>query len=138
MIYITYVYLFRYEYVHVQFVAGNCGIENYCVNALSLDSLFLPNHTARTYIEFRMEDEISSFWGPVTSSTDWCEQNYVYSSYIAEFFNTIGNIPGILLALIGLVNALRQRFEKRFSILHLSNIILAMGGMLFHATLQRL
>ncbi|KAL8121096.1 alkaline ceramidase-like [Apium graveolens] len=85
-----------------------------------------------------MGDGISSFWGPVTSSTDWCEQNYVYSSYIAEFFNTASNIPGILLALIGLVNTLRQRFEKRFSVLHLSNITLAIGSMLFHATLQKL
>ncbi|KAA8548390.1 hypothetical protein F0562_000074 [Nyssa sinensis] len=83
-----------------------------------------------------MADGISSFWGPVTSTTEWCEQNYVYSSYIAEFFNTISNIPGILLALIGLVNALRQRFEKRFSVLHISNMILAIGSMLFHATLQ--
>ena len=85
-----------------------------------------------------MEDGISSFWGPVTSTTEWCEKNYVYSSYIAEFFNTVSNIPGILLALIGLVSALTQRFEKRFSVLHLSNMTLAIGSMLFHGTLQRL
>ncbi|KAF8014279.1 hypothetical protein BT93_H0192 [Corymbia citriodora subsp. variegata] len=83
-----------------------------------------------------MEDGLSSFWGPVTS-IDWCEKNYVHSSYIAEFFNTVSNIPGILLALIGLVNALRQCFEKRFSVLHISNIILAIGSMLYHATLQQ-
>ncbi|KAE8723836.1 putative methionine--tRNA ligase-like [Hibiscus syriacus] len=83
-----------------------------------------------------MEDGLSSFWGPVTS-TDWCEKNYVHSSYIAEFFNTTSNVPGILLALIGLVNALRQRFEKRFSVLHISNMILAIGSMIYHATLQR-
>ncbi|PWA49243.1 Ceramidase [Artemisia annua] len=80
----------------------------------------------------------SSFWGPVTSTTEWCEQNYVHSSYIAEFYNTISNIPSIVLALVGLVIALSQRFEKRFSILHISNMILSIGSMLFHATLQRL
>ncbi|XP_042516058.1 alkaline ceramidase-like [Macadamia integrifolia] len=80
--------------------------------------------------------DISSFWGPVTSTTEWCEKNYVYSSYIAEFFNTVSNVPSIILALIGLIISLRQRFEKRFSILHLSNMILAIGSMLFHATLQ--
>ncbi|KAJ6777082.1 ALKALINE CERAMIDASE [Salix koriyanagi] len=73
-----------------------------------------------------MAEAMSSFWGPVTSA-EWCEKNNVYSSYIAEFFNTVSNIPGILLALIGLINALRQRFEKRFSILHISNMILAIG-----------
>ncbi|KAI3846604.1 hypothetical protein MKW92_011245 [Papaver armeniacum] len=83
-----------------------------------------------------MADTVSSFWGPVTSTTEWCEKNYAYSSYIAEFYNTISNVPCILLALIGLINALRQRFEKRFSVLHISNMILAIGSMLFHATLQ--
>ncbi|KAJ8755164.1 hypothetical protein K2173_018962 [Erythroxylum novogranatense] len=82
-----------------------------------------------------MTGEISSFWGPVTA-TDWCEKNYAYSSHVAEFFNTISNIPTIVLALIGLVNALRQRFEKRFTVLHISNIILAVGSMLYHASLQ--
>lgn len=84
----------------------------------------------------RMADGRSSFWGPVTSTTEWCEKNYVYSSYIAEFYNTISNIPYILLALIGLVNSLRQRFEKRFSVLHMSNMALSIGSMLHHATLQ--
>ncbi|GAB2210011.1 hypothetical protein Droror1_Dr00015261 [Drosera rotundifolia] len=84
-----------------------------------------------------MDNGISSFWGPVTSTVECCEKNYVYSSYIAEFFNTVSNIPGILLALIGLIVVLRQRFEKRFTILHLSNLALALGSVLYHATLQQ-
>lgn len=77
-----------------------------------------------------------SFWGPVTSTTEWCEINYAFSSFIAEFYNTISNMPCILLACIGLINAFRQRFEKRFSVLHISNMILSIGSVLFHATLQ--
>lgn len=83
-----------------------------------------------------MADASSSFWGPVTSKYDWCEKNYAYSPYIAEFYNTISNFPGIVLAFIGLINALRQRFEKRFSVLHISNMILAIGSVLYHAKLQ--
>ncbi|MED6118609.1 hypothetical protein PIB30_004213 [Stylosanthes scabra] len=83
-----------------------------------------------------MADTLSSFWGPVTSTTECCEKNYAHSSYIAEFYNTISNIPCILLALLGLINALRQRFEKRFTVLHLSNMALAIGSVLYHATLQ--
>lgn len=90
------------------------------------------------YTNLGMEGGISSFWGPVTSTHEWCEPNYVYSSYIAEFFNTLSNIPAIVLALIGLVIALSQRFEKRFSVLHISNVILAIGSMIYHATLQRM
>ncbi|KAF2614289.1 hypothetical protein F2Q70_00013266 [Brassica cretica] len=44
-----------------------------------------------------MTDGISSFWGPVTSTIECCEKNYAYSSYIAEFHNTISNVPDILL-----------------------------------------
>lgn len=79
---------------------------------------------------------MSSFWGPVTSTIELCEENYAHSSYIAEFYNTLSNIPCFLLALIGLINALSQRFEKRFSVLHISNMILSIGSMVFHATLQ--
>uniref|UniRef100_A0A2P2JWS1 Alkaline ceramidase 3-like n=1 Tax=Rhizophora mucronata TaxID=61149 RepID=A0A2P2JWS1_RHIMU len=84
-----------------------------------------------------MAQGISNFWGPVTS-TDWCEKNYAYSSYTAEFFNTISNVPSIIFALIGLISALGQRFEKRFTVLHISNIVLAIGSMLYHATLQHM
>ncbi|XP_061339781.1 alkaline ceramidase-like [Gastrolobium bilobum] len=83
-----------------------------------------------------MAETISSFWGPVTCTKECCEQNFAHSPYIAEFYNTISNIPTILLALIGLINALSQRFEKRFSVLHISNMTLAIGSMLYHATLQ--
>ncbi|KAG6483113.1 hypothetical protein ZIOFF_059753 [Zingiber officinale] len=92
--------------------------------------------SALLYCEEMDDAGISSFWGPVTSTIELCEENYAYSSYIAEFYNTISNIPCILLALIGLINALRQGFEKRFSVLHISNMILAIGSMIFHATLQ--
>ncbi|CAO2823602.1 unnamed protein product [Amaranthus hypochondriacus] len=84
-----------------------------------------------------MDDEILNFWGPVTSSIDWCEKNYAYSPFIAEFYNTISNIPTIVLTIIGLIVALSQGFEKRFTVLHLSNMVLALGSILFHGTLQR-
>ncbi|XP_014511860.1 alkaline ceramidase-like [Vigna radiata var. radiata] len=84
-----------------------------------------------------MEMKMSSFWGPVTSTTDCCEKNYEYSSYIAEFYNTISTIPTILLALVGLINAYRERFEKRFCVLYVTIMALAIGSMLYHATLQR-
>ncbi|KAL3628307.1 hypothetical protein CASFOL_027353 [Castilleja foliolosa] len=43
-----------------------------------------------------MADGISSFGGPVTSKQDWCQPNYIYSSYVAELFNTLSNVPCII------------------------------------------
>ncbi|KAI4367829.1 hypothetical protein MLD38_016455 [Melastoma candidum] len=83
-----------------------------------------------------MADGISSFWGPVTSTRECCERNYNNSSHVAEFYNTLSNIPCILLAIFGLRNALQQRFERRFSFLYVSNVVLAIGSMLHHATLR--
>ena len=41
--------------------------------------------------------QAEGYWGPVTSSIDWCEENYVQSYYIAEFWNTITNAGFIAL-----------------------------------------
>ncbi|KAJ3411621.1 hypothetical protein HDV05_001990 [Chytridiales sp. JEL 0842] len=42
------------------------------------------------------------YWGPVTSTLDWCEENYIHSHYIAELFNTLSMIFLTLLAYWGL------------------------------------
>lgn len=76
------------------------------------------------------------YWGPITASTEWCEKNYEVTPWVAEFYNTISNFPGIILALIGLFYSINQKFERRFSVLHLSTIALGIGSILFHATLQ--
>ncbi|BBN02119.1 dihydroceramidase [Marchantia polymorpha subsp. ruderalis] len=79
---------------------------------------------------------MAGYWGPVTASTEWCEKNYEISHYVGEFFNTISNVPMILLALIGLCSTIGQSFEKRFSVLHLSSIVIGIGSILFHASLK--
>lgn len=33
--------------------------------------------------------QLLGFWGPITSTVDWCENNYEISVYVAEFFNTL-------------------------------------------------
>lgn len=58
----------------------------------------MQNLLAQHPIDYNNPEE--SFWGPPTAAIDWCEDNYAWTRYIAEFWNTMSSI---LLALAGVV-----------------------------------
>ena len=73
-----------------------------------------------------------------TSTIDWCEENYVYSNYIAEFYNSFSNIFYIFFYYFGLYSV-RSLFckdydKKLFSMLLFTGIC----SFYFHATLSLL
>uniref|UniRef100_M4BLT0 Alkaline phytoceramidase n=1 Tax=Hyaloperonospora arabidopsidis (strain Emoy2) TaxID=559515 RepID=M4BLT0_HYAAE len=76
------------------------------------------------------------FWGPPTSTIDWCELNYQYSFYIAEFWNTISNLLFVLLGLYGLYRSIKLRFERRFHVQFIGVMVTGFGSAMFHGTLQ--
>lgn len=101
----------------------------------------------------------TGFWGTPTSSIQWCETNYevrcpnsfvillrsptlvpcIYpqkTSYIAEFWNTISNFPFIIVGSIAWYHAAKEKFEARYILLSLGVIIVGLGSIAFHATLQ--
>jgi len=78
---------------------------------------------------------IHGYWGDSTSTIDWCEQNYVYTHYIAEFWNTLSSLSISFWSLIGIVLLLRNNFEWRFLLIHIITIIVGVGSALFHGTL---
>jgi dihydroceramidase len=77
----------------------------------------------------------TGFWGPPTSSVDWCEANYAHSPYIAEFFNTLSSISIVAAGLLGLW-VHRQRLETRFLLCFASVSLVGLGSIAFHATLR--
>ncbi|KAG6617347.1 alkaline phytoceramidase [Phytophthora cinnamomi] len=76
------------------------------------------------------------FWGPPTSTIDWCELNYEHSFYIAEFWNTISNSLFVLLGLYGLCRSIKLGFEPRFHLQFIGVMVTGFGSAMFHGTLQ--
>ncbi|XP_072180405.1 alkaline ceramidase 3-like [Diadema setosum] len=76
------------------------------------------------------------FWGAPTSTLDWCEENYVSSYYVAEYWNTVTNVLMILLPVISTVIMWRDKVvESRFLWANLSLFIVGVGSWCFHMTL---
>jgi dihydroceramidase len=80
-----------------------------------------------------------------SSSIDWCEQNYVYSNYIVEFWNTITNIFVIILGFSGLYlsstyeayNLYNDRPAYRYKVYYTLLIFIGVGSSIFHGTLSQ-
>ncbi|KAG9061470.1 Alkaline ceramidase 3 [Linnemannia hyalina] len=75
------------------------------------------------------------YWSPSTSSVDWCENNYVVSFYIAEFWNTISNAACFAAAVIA-YHFFPGVKEARFRYLFGTLFLVGVGSMLFHGTLR--
>jgi len=75
-------------------------------------------------------------WGNHTSSLDWCEDNYTHSTHIAEFWNTVSNIPFICLGIWGMVASSRLPNKWRLILAQSFLTIIGCGSFLFHSTLS--
>ncbi|CEP13290.1 hypothetical protein [Parasitella parasitica] len=82
-----------------------------------------------------MTQAAAGYWGPVTSSVDWCEENYIHTHYIAEFWNTISSLAMVALGFLG-VALHHKALGWRLSASYLLIVVVGIGSVLFHATLQ--
>ncbi|KNC99489.1 uncharacterized protein SPPG_04885 [Spizellomyces punctatus DAOM BR117] len=78
---------------------------------------------------------VEGFWGPVTSTLDWCEENYLLSHYVAEWWNTTSNLVFHVTALIGIYNAVRVKAEARIIYSFLALAVVGTGSAAFHGSL---
>lgn len=81
-------------------------------------------------------EQVLGFWGEITSTIDWCEENYVVSDYIAEFVNTVTNSIFIMLASFAVIHTYLNHLEIRFVFTGLGFLLVGVGSWLFHMTLQ--
>ncbi|KAK1923357.1 ceramidase [Papiliotrema laurentii] len=76
------------------------------------------------------------FWGNHTSSIDWCETNYAVLPYVAEFVNTLSNLPSILLGLYGAIATVQGGVRSRYALCYLGLSFIGIGSTGFHASLK--
>ena len=77
------------------------------------------------------------YWGAPTANTDWCEPNYLWSPYVAEFWNALSSVPICTFALHGLGQCWAQRLEAKFWLSYLGVFTIGLGSVAFHGTLLR-
>lgn len=78
---------------------------------------------------------VPSYWGPVTATIDWCEENNVISKYVNEFVNTTSNSIFIFFACYAIYRAVYLKFETRFVLASYGFLVVGIGSWLFHMTL---
>lgn len=67
------------------------------------------------------------------SNIEWCEENYVVTSSIAEFYNSLSSLSFCLCGLYGFFKYLQ--LETKFMISFLSLLFVGIGSFTFHSTL---
>ena len=77
-------------------------------------------------------------WARGSSDVDWCEGNYQTSQYIAEFYNTISNVPFFVLPPVAVWKYARfsYRVDAGINVVFLLLTIIGAGSGYFHATLS--
>jgi dihydroceramidase len=77
------------------------------------------------------------YWGAVTADYNWCEQDYKITPYVAEFFNTVSSLAVALAGVIFGRQARAHKYGVRFQVAAAGLIIIGLGSVAFHGTLQR-
>lgn len=78
----------------------------------------------------------TGYWGPSTSTVDWCETNYQHLFHVGELFNSASSLVLVLTGLMGIAlhwRVLERRFLLAFGLLALVGV----GSTAFHMTLRR-
>ncbi|KAL8944461.1 MAG: hypothetical protein Q9211_000558 [Gyalolechia sp. 1 TL-2023] len=56
----------------------------------------------------------SGYWDPVTSTLNWCEEDYYATPYAAEIVNTLTNLMFVFLAFKGIFNCVKHGHDSVF------------------------
>lgn len=80
--------------------------------------------------------EQEGYWAPITSTLDWCEENYYATQFSAEIVNTLTNLLFIYLAFKGMFNCWNHGHDRIFFITYFGYLLVGSGSFAFHSTLK--
>lgn len=72
----------------------------------------------------------------MTSTLNWCEEDYYATVYVAEIVNTLTNFIFILLAYKGLIGCYRHGHDSVYSVAFAGYFAVGFGSACFHASLK--
>ncbi|KAL9587292.1 MAG: hypothetical protein Q9212_000339 [Teloschistes hypoglaucus] len=78
----------------------------------------------------------TGYWEPVTSTINWCEEDYYATPYAAEIVNTLTNLVFVFLAVKGMRSCRRNGHDTVFIVAFLGYLLVGTGSFFFHATLK--
>ncbi|KAJ9616166.1 alkaline ceramidase ydc1 [Knufia peltigerae] len=76
------------------------------------------------------------YWDPVTSTLQWCEEDYYATYYSAEIINTLTNLMFIYLAYKGVKSCRNQGHDTVFEVAYFGYFLVGFGSFMFHTTLK--
>ena len=77
------------------------------------------------------------YWGEVTSDYDFCEENYILTHYVAEFFCCFSSTPIIIYGCYFLSNSIKENLDWKIKLSSIGVAIIGVGSFIFHGTLTR-
>ncbi|KAG9768705.1 putative alkaline dihydroceramidase Ydc1, partial [Aureobasidium melanogenum] len=76
------------------------------------------------------------YWHPVTSTLQWCEEDYYATYYSAEIVNTLTNLIFIYLAYKGVKSCRKHGHDTVFEVAYFGYFLVGFGSFMFHSTLK--
>ncbi|RMZ75941.1 hypothetical protein DV738_g5241, partial [Chaetothyriales sp. CBS 135597] len=76
------------------------------------------------------------YWQPVTSTLQWCEEDYYLTFYSAEIVNSLTNLMFMYLAYRGLRSCLVYGHDTIFAVGYVGYLLTAIGSFMFHTSLK--
>ncbi|KAF7131249.1 hypothetical protein CNMCM5793_004378 [Aspergillus hiratsukae] len=78
----------------------------------------------------------AGYWSPVTSTLNWCEEDYYATIYSAEIVNSLTNLLFMWLGFKGIRSCRRYGHDTIFQVAFYGYLVVGAGSFLFHSTLK--